>query len=432
MDLHDGTPFWPRRDGILGVHAPLAASVSCDVVVVGAGITGSLIALELARRGMACRRARPTPRRRRQHVREHVAVAVRDRRAARRSRRRDRRRARPRWRTASAAAASTSSSAPPSAVGARAAGSDARRACSWRSADAMSSCSGVSTRPGPRPDSTSSSSTRDRPRGAVGPGRPRRDRVGRRGDRSTPTRLRHRALDRATDWGASIHDRTEVVDFEFTPSRRVRLRTDRGHTVTAKHVVIATGYEVETLLPDLPIALHTLVRPRHRADRRPPSALSRRACCSGTSTTRTSTGAPPTTDDCSWAARTRHTAIRCGDGGRRPSKTRALAARRPTPPPARRRRRGRATPGAARSPRRPTDSPTSAPTRRCPRCQFALGFGGNGITYSALAAEYIADSITGDGPATAPSSSGSNGRRSAPADSHRALTVELVFGRLKV
>ena len=33
-----------------------------------------------------------------------------------------------------------------------------------------------------------------------------------------------------------------------------------------------------------------------------------------------------------------------------------------------------------------------------PRCRFALGFGGNGITYSALAAQYLADSIEGTGP----------------------------------
>ena len=52
MDLHDGTPFWPRRDGILGVHSRLVADVSCDVVVVGAGITGSLVALELTRCGL--------------------------------------------------------------------------------------------------------------------------------------------------------------------------------------------------------------------------------------------------------------------------------------------------------------------------------------------------------------------------------------------
>ena len=29
-----------------------------------------------------------------------------------------------------------------------------------------------------------------------------------------------------------------------------------------------------------------------------------------------------------------------------------------------------------------------------PRCHFALGFGGNGITYSALAAQYIAERLT--------------------------------------
>ena len=50
MDLHDGTPFWPRRDGILGVRPRLNNDVRCDVAVVGAGITGALIALELTRR----------------------------------------------------------------------------------------------------------------------------------------------------------------------------------------------------------------------------------------------------------------------------------------------------------------------------------------------------------------------------------------------
>ena len=52
LDLHDGTPFWPRRDGIIAVHPPLTDDVRCDVAVVGAGITGSLIALELTRRGL--------------------------------------------------------------------------------------------------------------------------------------------------------------------------------------------------------------------------------------------------------------------------------------------------------------------------------------------------------------------------------------------
>ena len=31
MNLHDGDPFWPRRDGLLSVHPPLLvdASVEC-------------------------------------------------------------------------------------------------------------------------------------------------------------------------------------------------------------------------------------------------------------------------------------------------------------------------------------------------------------------------------------------------------------------
>ena len=51
MDLHDGTPFWPRRDGLPTVHQPLRANETCDVVVIGGGITGSLVALELTKRG---------------------------------------------------------------------------------------------------------------------------------------------------------------------------------------------------------------------------------------------------------------------------------------------------------------------------------------------------------------------------------------------
>jgi len=52
LDLHDGTPFWPRRDGIIAVHPPMKSDEPCDVAIVGAGITGALIALELTKRGV--------------------------------------------------------------------------------------------------------------------------------------------------------------------------------------------------------------------------------------------------------------------------------------------------------------------------------------------------------------------------------------------
>ena len=53
---------------------------------------------------------------------------------------------------------------------------------------------------------------------------------------------------------------------------------------------------------------------------------------------------------------------------------------------------------------------------RYPRCQFALGFGGNGITYSALGAQYIADALLGSGAPPEQQISVSNDPSSNPAD----------------
>lgn len=52
MKLHGGDPFWPLQSGLLGTAPPLDRDASCDVVVVGAGITGALIAESLTRAGV--------------------------------------------------------------------------------------------------------------------------------------------------------------------------------------------------------------------------------------------------------------------------------------------------------------------------------------------------------------------------------------------
>lgn len=52
MDLNSGYPFWPIKNGLLRAFPRLNESVQCDVLVVGAGITGALIAYHLARDGM--------------------------------------------------------------------------------------------------------------------------------------------------------------------------------------------------------------------------------------------------------------------------------------------------------------------------------------------------------------------------------------------
>lgn len=51
MDLKSGFPFWAIRNGLPHAFPPLRRDLRCDVAVLGAGITGALIADELAAHG---------------------------------------------------------------------------------------------------------------------------------------------------------------------------------------------------------------------------------------------------------------------------------------------------------------------------------------------------------------------------------------------
>ena len=52
MDLHTGAPFWLIRNGFGTRYPALGSAESCDVVVVGGGITGALCADRLTREGL--------------------------------------------------------------------------------------------------------------------------------------------------------------------------------------------------------------------------------------------------------------------------------------------------------------------------------------------------------------------------------------------
>lgn len=52
MDLTSGCPFWPIKNGLIANYPPLAENISCDVVVIGGGITGALVAYHLADAGV--------------------------------------------------------------------------------------------------------------------------------------------------------------------------------------------------------------------------------------------------------------------------------------------------------------------------------------------------------------------------------------------
>lgn len=53
MDLKSGYPYWAVKNGLMYAFPQIGADLSCDVVVVGAGITGALISDELAGHGHA-------------------------------------------------------------------------------------------------------------------------------------------------------------------------------------------------------------------------------------------------------------------------------------------------------------------------------------------------------------------------------------------
>jgi glycine/D-amino acid oxidase-like deaminating enzyme len=52
MDLLSSHPFWPLKNGLLGAYPSLKQDVECEVVVLGAGITGALVADRLAQEGL--------------------------------------------------------------------------------------------------------------------------------------------------------------------------------------------------------------------------------------------------------------------------------------------------------------------------------------------------------------------------------------------
>ena len=51
MDLRTGAAFWPVRNGLVAVYPPLERDERCDVAVIGAGITGALAAHRLTEAG---------------------------------------------------------------------------------------------------------------------------------------------------------------------------------------------------------------------------------------------------------------------------------------------------------------------------------------------------------------------------------------------
>lgn len=51
MDLTSAQPFWRLQNGLINTYPPIVQDVRCDVAVIGAGITGAMVAYRLSKMG---------------------------------------------------------------------------------------------------------------------------------------------------------------------------------------------------------------------------------------------------------------------------------------------------------------------------------------------------------------------------------------------
>ena len=52
MDLRSGRAFWPIKNGLLTSYPAITTDCSCDVAIIGGGITGALLAYRMAEVGL--------------------------------------------------------------------------------------------------------------------------------------------------------------------------------------------------------------------------------------------------------------------------------------------------------------------------------------------------------------------------------------------
>jgi glycine/D-amino acid oxidase-like deaminating enzyme len=395
MDLLSPRPFWPILDGLPAAYPPLTQDLRCDVAIVGAGITGAFVAWHLAEAGIDTvvldRREvahgstagstsllqyeldTPLNQLARRHGSEFAVQAYRRCRAAIGGIARlvqrlhldcafDRRR--------SLLLASTAAHVPA-----------LRREYDARAA------AGLPVEWWPR-QRLRRESTLPHPAGILSAD----------GGQVDAYRLAYGLFAAACARGARVFDRTAVTS-RTHHARGVALRTGRGVTVRARRVVMATGYEADRHLPQPGTALHStyaaVSEPVARFDGWPADR------CLIWETARPYFYLSTTRDD------------RCVIGGcdepfRDPRARDALLTRK-TIALERRFRRW--------LPRIPFEMATSwagtfAETKdglpfigrhpKVPHTWFALGYGGNGITFSLVAAEIIRAEMLGRVDSDAP------------------------------
>lgn len=243
MDLKSGYPYWIVKNGLLASFPALSRDVTCDVAVIGAGITAALIARELAEAGLD--------------------VVVLDKRDAS-------------WGSTSASTALIQYEVDPGLVGLVRSVGERSAVAVLRACEASISeiASIAKETPGSRfrpAESLYYASWPWHARSVIEEGELRRrhafdvdildraDAAKRFGIATSAALLTHVAgeldpyamalgiLRKLAQKGCGVFDRTEVKAIE-PASRGVVLRTDRECSVRCSHAVVAAGYESQTFL----------------------------------------------------------------------------------------------------------------------------------------------------------------------------------------
>ena len=205
--------------------------------------------------------------------------------------------------------------------------------------------------------------------------------------------LAHELLAAAVRNGAEVYDRTQVTEFDCSADR-VTLTTSRGVKILAKYVAIATGYEADTMLKEPVVELHNT----YAVVSQPLKSVS-----------------PWNSDWMLWEAQTPYLYLRCTDDnrilvggeddsfhnpGRRDrsiqDKAQVIHAKTQKLIPELQWEIEFAWGGTFGSTKDGLAYVGKSP--EYPGCFFTLGFGGNGITFSVIATKLISEMIRGQEP----------------------------------
>jgi glycine/D-amino acid oxidase-like deaminating enzyme len=387
MDLVSPQPFWLLKNGLIREYPSLRHDVRCDVVVLGAGISGALIAHRLTRAGwkvividkrdVGCGSTSASTALLQYEIDRHLVDLE------RRLGRRDARQAyRACYRSIDTIEKLTAE------VGARCA---FQRRPSVYLATKLSDAKILESEGEARRAAGIDVDYLDAPAVAArfSFSRPAAL-VSAQAAQLDAHRLTHALLASAVTTGATVYDRTAVDSIE--PERGgVRLRTKEGQVLRSAHLVLATGYEAQEFLPRKVVDLKSTFAIASEPVTAFPGWWRR---CLLWETARPYLYLRTTPD--------RRILVGGGDvpfrDGRRRDRVverkaeRLLASFRALFPkiPLKLDYRWAGTFGETKD-----GLAYIGQIRQMPRCHFALGFGGNGITYSVIAAEIIAAALAG-------------------------------------